>query len=246
MNPSNENSNILNEEKNKIVISNGTLKQNPFIKKALFKHLFQSELNNDQPKEDDDFTKLFRSTIESNNKSILEGKSNILDKVMNKYGITQTDKNLENIKEIKLTIDNNFNLLNEIGNRLPNLEILNLSKSNINSLNLLGISFNKLRILNVSECGLVDLSGIICFENLNELYADKNKIRDLVDLEMCNELKIINLNGNFIEDMDNLYYLASCSKLEVIYLSGNPISHKLLEENKGLEFFNKNIKLILE
>ena len=44
----------------------------------------------------------------------------------------------------------------------------------------IGISFKKLKKLNVSNCGLSDLNGIICFNNLKELNGSNNKITDLI------------------------------------------------------------------
>jgi len=145
----------------------------------------------------------------------------------------------EGLTSLTLKIDKNFNMMNDIGFRLPNLIELNLQNSEIESIIDIGTSFNKLEKLNVSNCGLNDLSGLICFKNLKELYASNNKISDLIDIEMCDELKIIDLSNNLIINEDNLLFLNSCQKLQKVILVGN----KIKTYNKDL--INKNILIII-
>ena len=144
---------------------------------------------------------------------ILEGKINIIDKVIQKHMPVSNDSKVISIHpgltSLSLKIDKNFNMMNDIGYRLPNLIELNLQGSEIESIMDIGTSFNKLEKLNVSGCGLTDLSGIICFQNLKELNASNNKITDLIDIEMCEELKIIDLSNNLISDENNLLFLNS-------------------------------------
>ena len=174
---------------------------------------------------------------------ILEGKINIIDKVIQKYMPVSKDSKVISINPglttLSLKIDKNFNMMNDIGYRLPNLIELNLQGSEIESIMDIGTSFIKLEKLNVSGCNLIDLSGIICFQNLKELNASNNKITDLIDIEMCEELKIIDLSNNLISDENNLLFLNSCPKLQKVILTGN----KLKAFNKDL--LDKNIQLII-
>ena len=174
---------------------------------------------------------------------ILEGKINIIDKVIQKYIPASNDSKVISIHpgltSLRLKIDKNFNMMNDIGFRLPNLIELDLQGSEIESIMDIGTSFNKLEKLNVSGCGLTDLSGIICFQNLKELNASNNKITDLIDIEMCEELKFIDLSNNLITDENNLLFLNSCPNLQKVILTGN----KLKDCNKGL--LDKNIQLII-
>jgi Leucine-rich repeat (LRR) protein len=174
---------------------------------------------------------------------ILEGKINIIDKVIQKHLPVSNDSKVITINpgltSLSLMIDKNFNMMNDIGYRLPNLIELNLQGSNIESIMDIGTSFNKLEKLNVSGCGLTDLSGIICFRNLKELNASNNKITDLLDIEMCEELKFIDLSNNLISDENNLLFLNSCPNLRKVILTGN----KLKTFNKDL--LDKNIQLII-
>ena len=183
------------------------------------------------------------TTTNKYEEGILEGKINIIDKVIQKHMPVSNDSKVISIHpgltSLSLKIDKNFNMMNDIGYRLPNLIELNLQGSEIESIMDIGTSFNKLEKLNVSGCGLTDLSGIICFQNLKELNASNNKITDLIDIEMCEELKIIDLSNNLIIDENNLLFLNSCPNLQKVILTGN----KLKTFNK--EILDKNIQLII-
>ena len=179
-------------------------------------------------------TKILKENLcpktDNNNSQILEGKANIIDKVIQKYIPESNDSKVKNIQTdmtvLTLKIDKGFNMLNDIGYRLPNLVELNLSGSSLESISDIGISFEKVEILNVSSCGLLELSGIICLKNLKKLYAANNQIKDLIDLEMCDSVIFIDLSNNLIEEEENLFFLSSCSSLEKVILSGNPIKIK--------------------
>ena len=183
------------------------------------------------------------TNINKYEEDILEGKINIIDKVIQKYMPASNDSKVISIHpgltSLSLKIDKNFNMMNDIGYRLPNLIELNLQGSEIESIMDIGTSFNKLEKLNVSNCGLTDLSGIICFQNLRELNAANNKITDLIDIEMCEELKIIDLSNNLITDENNLLFLNSCPNLQKVILTGN----KFKSLNK--EMLDKNIQLVI-
>ena len=174
---------------------------------------------------------------------ILEGKINIIDKVIQKHMPVSNDSKVISIHpsltSLSLKIDKNFNMMNDIGYRLPNLIELNLQGSEIESIMDIGTSFNKLEKLNVSGCGLTDLSGIICFQNLKELNASNNKITDLIDIEMCEELKIIDLSNNLLTDDNNLLFLNSCPNLQKVILTGNKFS------SFNRDLLDKNIQLVI-
>ena len=176
-----------------------------------------------------------------NDEEILEGKINIIDKVIQKHMPSSNDTKIINqgLTSLSLKIDKNFNMMNDIGYRLPNLIELNLNGSEIGSIMDIGTNFKKLEKLDVSNCGLNDLSGIICFKNLKELYASNNKIIDLIDIEMCDELKIIDLSNNLITDENNLLFFNSCQKLQKIILIGN----KFKKFNQDL--IDRNIHLVI-
>ena len=254
-----ENQNNLNNSKNNENTNNNLIEKSkedlqnlkyifPFLKEELN----NSENNNKENKYSlSEYNKIVSSinknksniNINKNDEDILQGKTNIIDKVIYKHMPSSADSKVikihEGLTSLTLKIDKNFNMMNDIGFRLPNLIELNLQNSEIESIIDIGTSFNKLEKLNVSNCGLNDLSGLICFKNLKELYASNNKISDLIDIEMCDELKIIDLSNNLIDNEDNLLFLNSCQKLQKVILVGN----KIKAYNKDL--INKNILIII-
>jgi len=186
---------------------------------------------------------LINKNKNKNEEEILEGKINIIDKLIQKHIPISADSKIIKIHQglttLSLKIDKNFNMMNDIGFRLPNLIELNLEGSEIESIMDIGTSFKKLEKLNVSKCGLNDLCGIICFKNLKELYASNNKISDLIDIEMCEELKIIDLSNNLISDENNLIFFNSCEKLQKVILTGNII------KNINRDLINRNIHIVI-
>ena len=255
----NNNLNIESASQNKVNISDNSQEKLNQLKNLKFIFPFLSEGQIDIKGENDKIKNYSKSeysnivTSINKNKSstnknkdedeILEGKINIIDKVIQKHLPVSNDSKVITINpgltSLSLKIDKNFNMMNDIGYRLPNLIELNLQGSTIESIMDIGTSFNKLEKLNISGCGLTDLSGIICFRNLKELNASNNKITDLLDIEMCEELKVIDLSNNLISDENNLLFLNSCPNLRKVILTGN----KLKTFNRDL--LDKNIQLII-
>ena len=255
----NNNLNIESASQNKVNISDNSQEKLNQLKNLKYIFPFLSEGQIDIKGENDKIKNYSKSeysnivTSINKNKSsitknkdedeILEGKINIIDKVIQKHLPVSNDSKVITINQgltsLSLMIDKNFNMMNDIGYRLPNLIELNLQGSTIESIMDIGTSFNKLEKLNVSGCGLTDLSGIICFRNLKELNASNNKITDLLDIEMCEELKVIDLSNNLISDENNLLFLNSCPNLRKVILTGN----KLKTFNRDL--LDKNIQLII-
>ena len=250
--------NNINNIKNKSLINNKNIPEItkeklqklkyivPFLNEEINNSLNEYTSNNYSKSE---YNKIV-STINKNNllingskndEEILEGKINIIDKVIQKHMPSSNDTKIINqgLTSLSLKIDKNFNMMNDIGYRLPNLIELNLNGSEIESIMDIGTNFKKLEKLDVSNCGLNDLSGIICFKNLRELYASNNKISDLIDIEMCDELKIIDLSNNLITDENNLLFFNSCQKLQKIILIGN----KFKKFNQDL--IDRNIHLVI-
>ena len=256
-NISDENKNTLNNSNDNLITTNkitNTLSENNkqvgnlklfFINKDI------NDINNENFENkkftDTEYKKVVNEILKNEQgEEFLEGKSNILDKVILKYSNIKNISQIKQTKSIKLTIDKNFGMLNDIGYYLPNLIELNLEGSEISSISDIGISFQNLIKLNVSNCKLLDLSGIVCFKKLEELNANNNMIKDLIDLEMCNEIQTLKLSNNKIEEEDNLYFLVSCEKLKIIYLNGNIIADKIKEKKELKEILNSNIQIILD
>ena len=245
---SDENKNTLNnsndsknKQKTQNLIQNKKKTEN---KLNSLKHIFPFIQQNEE-KITNEYSTIVNEIINKNSspKNIyLEGKKNIIDKIILKYSKYQGN-NIKEITHLEMKIDKNFGMMNEIGFHLPNLIELNLSGSEINSVEEIGTSFDNLIKLNISNCKLNDLNGIVCFKKLQELDASFNNIFDLIDLEYCNELKILKLSNNKIEDVGNIYFLKNCEKLEKIYLGNNPILNKI-NENEIKNILNDNILIL--
>ena len=267
-NVSDENTNILNENdglnyqnKNKIInneniITNESNKNLNSLKLFFpFKDIKELELKNEDEyiylnteykKLVDEILKKEELNSSFTENKYLEGKINILDKIIKSHSNIKNITQIKELRTLKLTINKNFGMLNDIGYYLPNLLELNLEGSEVSSILDIGISFQNLIKLNVSNCKLLDLSGIVCFKKLEELNANNNMIKDLIDLEMCNEIQTLKLSNNKIEEEDNLYFLVSCEKLKIIYLNGNIIADKIKEKKELKEILNSNIQIILD
>ena len=256
-NISDENKNTLNNSNDNLITTNkitNNISENKkevgnlklfFINKDL--NDINNEISENKNYTDTEYKKVVDEILKNEQgDKFLEGKSNILDKVILKYSNIKNISQIKQTKSIKLTIDKNFGMLNDIGYYLPNLIELNLEGSEVSSILDIGISFENLLKLNVSKCKLFDLSGIVCFKKLEELNASNNMIRDLIDLEMCTEIKILNLSNNNIEDEDNLYFLNSFEKLEKVNLNGNPIANKIKSNKELKDILNNSIQIILD
>lgn len=246
-NQTDENSNTLNKGK-KSSPNETTQRKNETVAtlknlQYIFPFLNESTSKTNQEEYNSELNSIVNEIITNNSSQFLQGKVNIIDKLISKHGKIKA-QDIPQLKSLKITIPAHFGMLNDFGYHLPNLEELNLEGSVIESISDIGTSFYNLKKLNVASCGLKDLSGIICFSNLEELHAENNQIDDLIDIEMCNNLKVLYLNNNKIENEDNLLFLNSCDKLEKVFLGNNPITEKIKQKYNNI--LNENIKLILD
>ena len=185
------------------------------------------------------FSNFMRQIVDSENDKFLNGDINVTDYVLAKYlkiGITE----IQNLKKLTIRINGSYGLLNQFGQRLTNLKFLKLNDSFIQSIDDLGSNFKNLKILQINNCKLKDLSGIICFEQLEIFEAKNNEISDLIELEMSTSIVKLNLENNLIENEQNIYFLSSMDNLVYINLLGNPIKNY---ENKLKELL-PNLKEI--
>ena len=185
------------------------------------------------------FSNFMRQIVDSENDKFLNGDINVIDYVLAKYlKISITE--IQNLKKLTIRINGSYGLLNQFGQRLTNLKFLKLNDSFIQSIDDLGSNFKNLKILQINNCKLKDLSGIICFEQLEIFEAKNNEISDLIELEMSTSIVKLNLENNLIENEQNIYFLSSMDNLIYINLLGNPIKNY---ENKLKELL-PNLKEI--
>ncbi|KFO26388.1 Leucine-rich repeat-containing protein 56 [Fukomys damarensis] len=107
------------------------------------------------------------------------------------------------------------------GVHLPNLSQLKLTGSRLGSLRDLGTSLGRLQVLWLARCGLDDLDGISSFPALKELYVSYNNISDLSPLCLLDQLEVLDLEGNSLEDLEQVRYLQLCPRLATLTLEGN-------------------------
>ncbi|KAM5138652.1 leucine-rich repeat-containing protein 56 [Mantella aurantiaca] len=110
-----------------------------------------------------------------------------------------------------------------LGTYMPNLRQLKLNDSVILSIRDLGTSLSNLQVLWLARCGLTDLDGIASFFSLKELYLAYNDLREVTQVSMLENLEILDLEGNNVDQISELQYLALCSNLTTLSIEGNPV-----------------------
>ncbi|XP_067902824.1 leucine-rich repeat-containing protein 56 isoform X1 [Heterodontus francisci] len=143
--------------------------------------------------------------------------------------LTETE-DLRQVKVLEMCVDTKDNSLGNFGAYLPSLVQLKLNSSFIASIRDLGTSLTKLQVLWMARCGLTDLDGIPSFCSLKELYLAYNSISDVSPVSMLEHLEVLDLEGNNIDDIVQIHYVALCSKLNILTLEGNPFC---LQQNPG-------------
>ena len=143
------------------------------------------------------FSNFMRQIVDNKNDKFLNGDINVIDYVLAKY-LKLNISEIQNLRKLNIKINGSYGLLNQFGERLINLKFLKLNDSFIQSIDDLGSNFKNLKILQINNCKLKELSGIICFQQLEILE---------------------------IEDEQNISFLSSLDNLEYINLLGNPIKN---------------------
>ncbi len=188
------------------------------------------------------FSNFMKEIIENKNESsFLSGDKNIVKYVLSKY-LNIPEENLNNLKKLSIIITNDYGLLNQFGNFLPQLKLLKLNNSNILNFNDIGTNFNNIICLQMRNCHLKNINGIICMQNLQIFDIENNEVSDLLDIDMCTKLRKIVLKKNNISESDNLTFLSSITKLDYIDIRDNPICN-----DKDIDITNilNDIKIVL-
>ena len=143
----------------------------------------------------------------------------------NALGIDQAD--LAMLNKIELRVDTHHTNLQVTGEILKSLEYLKLNDSIIKTFRDLGTSFKNVRVLHMARCQLKDVHAIEAFEQLEELYLSYNEIDELWDIGFLEHLVSVDLEGNNIKSIDQLYYLRKCKHLSDVNLKYNPVSKEV-------------------
>ncbi|KAM6393713.1 leucine-rich repeat-containing protein 56 isoform 2-T2 [Pluvialis apricaria] len=119
---------------------------------------------------------------------------------------------LQRVKALEVRVDTRENSLGNFGAYLPNLRELKLNNSLLVSVRDLGTTLSHLHVLWMAHCGLSDLDGISSCSSLKLTWLD--------------HLEVLDLEGNNIEDINQMEYLGLCCKLSRLTVEGNLICLK--------------------
>jgi len=104
------------------------------------------------------FSYFVKQIIDSENQKFLNGDINLIEYIISKYTNINIS-NLNDLEKLSLKINAEFGLLNQFGQKLPNLKQLRLNGSNIICISSIGTEFRNLSILQINNCNIKDLSG---------------------------------------------------------------------------------------
>jgi len=145
----------------------------------------------------------------------------ITDEFLHQYLGTNSLTNVDSL-EIKVDAVCGSQRVECIGELLPSLRQLRLNQSYICSVRDLGTSLRNLRVLWMSRTLLQDLAGIAAMPCLEELYVSFNNVQDLAPLSTHEALRLIDLEGNLVDDFEEVESLANIATLREVNLSLNP------------------------
>ncbi|XP_047189452.1 leucine-rich repeat-containing protein 56 isoform X3 [Scophthalmus maximus] len=130
---------------------------------------------------------------------------------------------LSHVTSLEICVDTQENTLGNFGALLPRLLQLKMNNSVIMSVRDLGTSLSQLQVLWMSRCCLQDLDGISNYSSLKELYVAYNSVSDLSQVGMLENLQLLDLEGNDVDNLVQVQYLALCGQLQTLTLEGNPV-----------------------
>ena len=131
------------------------------------------------------------------------------------------------------TLELSFNRIEDMTklglHHLPQLQVLNLAGNLIK--NVSGLNFNfQLKHLNLSKnkIKLIEMHSVSALDQMENLQLDENAIRTLNHLETMTNLKVLSLQGNRLNELQELDKLKSLDELTHLHLLSNPIAKKQL------------------
>lgn len=133
------------------------------------------------------------------------------------------NQDLSQVGSLKIVVDVVQQDLSCLGSHLSNLRHLNLSGSSIHWVRDLGTSFNVLEVLWLCRCQLQDLQGIGAMQSLKELYVAFNYVAETSPLHWHESLEILDMEGNNLEDFNDLLELGTCESLRDLTICYNPV-----------------------
>ena len=168
-----------------------------------------------------------------------EGLHYINEKLIRKVAkITDPEEDISNLSHLDISVDAKEHSIPRIGKLLPNLKSLRLNDSYMSGFRDLGTSLKYLRVLWAPRAGISDLDGISALPCLRELYISFNQVSDLTPLAMHERIQVLDLEGNCVEELDQLSQLGTCMELTSLSLSENPIAK--IKDNRTKIFIDRS------
>mmetsp|Transcript_111288 Transcript_111288/g.278619 ORF Transcript_111288/g.278619 Transcript_111288/m.278619 type:complete len:243 (-) Transcript_111288:574-1302(-) len=132
---------------------------------------------------------------------------------------------LQEVENLEMQVDavNGCQRCEMIGELLPNLQQLRLSQSRICTIRDLGTSLSNVKVLWLCRSSLQDLGGVTTMPALEELYISFNDVRDLSPLWMHETLQVLDLEGNLVDDFEEIRVLQAVQSLRELSLGSNPV-----------------------
>ncbi|KAK6191566.1 hypothetical protein SNE40_003221 [Patella caerulea] len=167
----------------------------------------------------------FKDTSVNPEPVVLEETEILLEQYLSprKLKLLTGSDNLDEVTSLDLKVDTTETSLGNFGSLLPNLTQLKMSESVVHSIRDIGSSLRGVRVLWMSQCGLYEVDGISSMTSLQELYLPYNEISDISTLSMLDDLQILDIEGNNIDDIAQMQYLALCQNLTRLTIEGNPV-----------------------
>ena len=117
------------------------------------------------------------------------------------------------LPKLELRVDTTMHSLQVTGEILPSLEYLKLNDSIVRCFRDVGTSFKNVRVLHIARCELTEVRGIQAFIQLEELYIAHNAIEELFDVSLCENLTILDFEGNNVSSVEQIKYLRRMPRL---------------------------------
>lgn len=131
---------------------------------------------------------------------------------------------LDSLVRLELKVDCDEVAVHKFGSVCPNVIELKLNGSSIDSIRSLGTDWKQLEILWLVRTNLSEIDGISAFPSLKELYCAFNSVNNLSALMFHENIEVLDIEGNTLQDWDEIEYLRDCPKLFSVNFEGNPIS----------------------
>ena len=79
----------------------------------------------------------------------------------------------------------------------------------------------------LARCEIREVQGIMAFEQLEELHLSYNYIDELFDIGFLEHLTTLDMEGNNIKKLDQIYYLRRNQNLIDVNLKHNPVTDEV-------------------